>query len=123
LGAWIRLLGFGKGIALCNFIAPAILRWRRSAVRRQSVFLINENRFFARRCVSIVAHQNPELQRRFVMNTALEDAVLPREIVALTTLPQSGFVQQPITLLISKQPPTPGTHVTIPTACETTDRV
>ena len=27
---------------------------------------------------------------------ALKDALLPREIVALTTLPQSGFVQQPI---------------------------
>jgi hypothetical protein len=44
----------------------------------------------------------PELQHRFVMKTALEDAVLPREIVALTTLPQSGFVQQPISLPIPK---------------------
>src|SRR6516225_3757188 len=31
---------------------------------------------------------------------ALKDALLPREIVALTTLPQSGFVQQPISLSI-----------------------
>jgi hypothetical protein len=29
---------------------------------------------------------------------ALKDALLPREIVAPTTLPQSGFVQQAFTL-------------------------
>jgi hypothetical protein len=34
-----------------------------------------------------------------VRKTALKDALLPREIVTLTTLPQSGFVQQPLSLL------------------------
>jgi len=33
-----------------------------------------------------------------VTKMALKDALLPLEIVAPTTLPQSGFVQQPITL-------------------------
>jgi hypothetical protein len=33
-----------------------------------------------------------------VRKTALKDALLPREIVALTTLPQSGFVQQALSL-------------------------
>jgi|SRR5215469_2340059 len=85
---------------LMDHCGRATWRWRASAVRRQLVFVINDNRFSPRPGVSMVAHQSPELQHCFVTKTALEDALLPGEIVALTTLPQSGFGQQPVTKAI-----------------------
>src|SRR6516162_10108123 len=93
----MRLLGFGKGIALCNFIAVQQFALARMCCSTSTGLSHQRQSFFPRRGVWIVAHQSPELQHRFLTKTALEDALLPREIVALTTLPQSGFVQQPIT--------------------------
>jgi hypothetical protein len=89
----MRLLGFGKGIALRVFIAV-----QQFCVGEEVLFDVNwsfssTTIVFPTTGVSIVAHQSPELQYGFVTKTVPEDALLPREIVALTTLPQSGFVQ------------------------------
>jgi len=48
---------------------------------------------------------NASANRSFVRKTALEDALLPREIVALAALPHSGFVQRPLsfTTWVGKQ--------------------
>jgi hypothetical protein len=72
----MRLLGFGKGIALYVFIAVqqfALARKRSSTLtglsHQRPPFLPTTER-------SIVAHQGPELQYRFVRKTAAEDAPL-----------------------------------------------
>jgi hypothetical protein len=95
----MRLLGFGEGIDLCVFIAV-----QQFCVGEEVLFDVNwcfsSTTIVSPRSVSIVAHQSPEWQHRLVTKTAGEDAPFTREIVALRTLPQSGFVQQPITLVM-----------------------
>jgi len=66
-------------------------------VCEEVLFVVNwcfSTTIVSRRSVSIVAHQSPELQHRFVTKTAGEEAPFTREIVALRTLPQSGFFQR-----------------------------
>jgi hypothetical protein len=92
----MRLLAFGEGMALCVFIAvPQFCR-----LGEEMLFDVNwsfsSTTIVSPRSVSIVAHQSPELQHRFVRKVAGEDAPFTREIGALRTLPQGGLVQQPI---------------------------
>jgi hypothetical protein len=61
----------------------------------QLVYLIQRQSFFPT-TVRFDCRPPKFREHRFVRKMGLKDALLPREIVALTTLPQSGFVQQPL---------------------------
>jgi hypothetical protein len=59
------LLGFGKGIALCVFIAVRQFCVGEEVLVGVNWSFLSTSRFSSRRGVSIVAHQSPELQHRF----------------------------------------------------------
>jgi hypothetical protein len=70
------LLGFGKGIALRVFIAVQQFCLGEEVLFDVNWLFFNDHRFSPGRSVSIVAHQSPELQHRFVTKTAAEGAPL-----------------------------------------------
>src|SRR5215469_18965892 len=85
----MRLLGFGEGIAIYVFIAV-----QQSCMGEEVLFDVNgsfsSTTIVSPRSVSIVAHQSPELQHRFLTKTAGEDTPFTREIVALRTMPKAA---------------------------------
>jgi hypothetical protein len=96
----MRLLGFGKGIALCVLIAV-----QQFCVGEELLFDVNGS-FSSTTIVSPTTERfdcRPSKSRvaaSFCEQDGSGGCTFTREIVALRTLPQSVFVQQAVTLTI-----------------------